>query len=93
MNQKKLRRCEAGAMTKKYSVPVAMLALPLLTNAAAVRAQPVAKPNVLLIMVDDLRPDLGCYGNSIIKTPHLDALAARGRVFTRHYANVPTCGQ
>lgn len=50
------------------------------------------KPNVLLICVDDLRPELGCYGVSYIKSPNIDRLAARGRVFGRHYVQAPTCG-
>lgn len=49
-------------------------------------------PNVLFICIDDLRPDLNCYGNSEIHSPNLDALAAGATVFTRHYATVPTCG-
>jgi len=48
--------------------------------------------NVLLICVDDLRPDLGCMDLELARTPNLDALAARGRLFTHHYVSVPTCG-
>lgn len=48
--------------------------------------------NVLLICVDDLRPDLGCMDLPDARTPCLDALAAEGRLFTRHYVAVPTCG-
>ena len=51
-----------------------------------------ARPNVLLICVDDLRPELGCYGVEYIRTPHIDAIAAAGRVFERHYVQAPTCG-
>ncbi|MEX2232481.1 MAG: sulfatase [Cyclobacteriaceae bacterium] len=51
-----------------------------------------ARSNVLFIFVDDLRPELGCYGNSIIKTPNLDKLASRSVVFKNHYVQVPTCG-
>ena len=51
-----------------------------------------ASPNVLLIAVDDLRPDLGCYGEVHMHTPNIDALAASGRVFRNHYVAVPTCG-
>ncbi len=49
-------------------------------------------PNVLFIAIDDLRPELGCYGESHMQTPHLDGLAAEGRLFNRHYVQVPTCG-
>lgn len=48
--------------------------------------------NVLLICVDDLRPELGCYGVDYIRSPHIDALAKRGRIFGRHYVQAPTCG-
>jgi len=50
------------------------------------------KTNVLLICVDDLRPELNCYGVDYIHSPNIDALAARGRAFTRHYVQAPTCG-
>jgi arylsulfatase A-like enzyme len=50
------------------------------------------KPNVLFIAVDDLRPELGCYGKDYIKSPNIDKLAEEGIVFANHYANVPTCG-
>jgi arylsulfatase A-like enzyme len=51
-----------------------------------------ARPNVLLICIDDLRPELGCYGEDHMVTPHLDQLAATARVFTRQYVQLPTCG-
>ena len=50
------------------------------------------KPNIVFIAVDDLRPDLGCYGNSIVKSPNLDKLATQGFLFKNHFVNVPTCG-
>jgi len=50
-----------------------------------------AKPNVLLIVVDDLRDTLGCYGNSQVKTPHIDRLAKRGVLFERAYVQYPVC--
>lgn len=49
------------------------------------------KPNILFIGVDDLRPALGCYGDSQAITPHLDKLAERGTVFTRAYCQVASC--
>ena len=48
--------------------------------------------NVLFIAIDDLRPELGCFGASHILSPNLDAVAATGIRFDRHYAQVPTCG-
>ena len=49
-------------------------------------------PNVLLICVDDLRPDLGCYGNDLIVSPNIDALASEGCLFKRHYVQSAICG-
>jgi len=50
------------------------------------------RPNVLFIAVDDLRPQLGCYGQRQIHSPNIDRLAASGVVFERAYCMVPTCG-
>ncbi len=51
-----------------------------------------ARPNVLLLCVDDLRPELACFGKSYIHSPHIDRLAEAGRAFHRHYVQAPTCG-
>ncbi|OYW75387.1 MAG: hypothetical protein B7Z37_13595 [Verrucomicrobia bacterium 12-59-8] len=48
------------------------------------------RTNVLFIMADDLRPELGCYG-SVAVTPHLDALARRGMIFQRAYCQQAVC--
>lgn len=50
------------------------------------------KPNVLLIMSDDLRDTVGCYGNTEVITPHMDRLAAQGVRFDGAYAQFPLCG-
>lgn len=52
----------------------------------------VEKPNILFIAVDDLRPELGCYGQSHIISPNIDKLASGGLVFQNAYCNVPVCG-
>ncbi|MCF8432267.1 MAG: sulfatase, partial [Melioribacteraceae bacterium] len=49
------------------------------------------KPNILFIPVDDLRPELGCYGNEIIKTPNIDKLAGEGVIFKRTYCQQAVC--
>jgi len=50
-----------------------------------------SEPNVLFIAVDDMRPDLGCYGNKIAKSPNIDRIAARGTVFNRAYVQQAVC--
>lgn len=48
--------------------------------------------NILFIAVDDLRPQLGAYGEDYMVTPNMDRLASEGRLFRHHYVTVPTCG-
>lgn len=50
------------------------------------------KPNVLLIIADDLRPTLGCYGDELAKTPSIDSLAQNGVLFTNAHAQQALCG-
>ena len=50
-----------------------------------------AKPNVLFIAIDDLRPELGCYGSPIAQSPHLDELAKEGMRFDRSYCQQAIC--
>jgi len=49
------------------------------------------RPNVLFIAVDDLRPELGCYGSRAV-TPNIDRLAGSGLKFSRAYCNQAVCG-
>jgi iduronate 2-sulfatase len=50
-----------------------------------------ARPNILFIAVDDLRPDLGVYGHPLARTPHIDRLAAGGTTFLRAYCQEAVC--
>ncbi len=49
------------------------------------------RPNVLLIISDDLRPQLGCYGDPIVQTPHLDRFAKSALRFDRAYCQIAIC--
>ncbi len=63
-----------------------------LNRLAAVAAEDPSRPNVVLIVADDLGwADLGCYGSKFHKTPNLDKLAAASRRFTRAYSASPVC--
>lgn len=54
-------------------------------------SQGAEKPNVLFIAADDLAGTLGCHGDPVARTPHLDRLAASGVCFTRAFHQIPLC--
>lgn len=76
-------------MIKNMSLSVLTIITALLVGHANA-AQP-SKGNVLLIYVDDLRPEINCYGKSKIISPNIDRLAGRSLVFNKAYCQVPIC--
>ena len=68
----------------KHILIAVLLLLPLTAG-----AEP--RPNILWLTSEDHGPHLGCYGDKIATTPHLDALAARGQRFTFCWSNAPVC--
>ncbi|WP_081956195.1 sulfatase [Jejuia pallidilutea] len=66
------------------------LSFVMITNCQ--KKQVAQKPNILLICVDDLRPELKSFGANYISSPNIDALAANGVKFQQHYVNAPSCG-
>jgi iduronate 2-sulfatase len=72
---------------------VALLFLSILstTSGRASAQQTERRPNVLLIMVDDLRPEIGAYHSTLAITPNIDRLAAEGLLFERAYTQQAVC--
>ena len=68
-----------------------LIFLILCTVPAIARAHD-GSPNVLLICIDDLRPELRSFGVDYIESPNIDRLASTARAFHRHYVQAPTCG-
>ncbi len=80
----------AGCLARLLSVAVLALAA-----AGCGQSETVSEPqrlNVLLLCIDDLRPELGCYGVEGMVTPNIDRLAEDGVSFSRAYCQVATCG-
>src|SRR5687768_479486 len=77
-------------MATLRSTPVLVIVLLSSLTATAIAAD-TPRLNVLLLAVDDLRPELGCYGNKLIDTPNFDRLASWGVRFERAYCQFPLC--
>jgi len=78
MKRREFMRLAAGACLSSLSLPV-------------LAAREKKRPNILFIAVDDLRPELNCYGRTQIISPHLDQLAETGMIFTRAYCQQAVC--
>src|SRR5688500_3622642 len=67
----------------------ALLLLFLAPQAPA--AEPAKRPNIVWIVVDDMSANFSCYGEKLIKTPHVDKLAAEGTRFSKAFVTAPVC--
>jgi arylsulfatase A len=77
-----------SAMRLNRTILLAALA----ASTSAANAADALKPNIIFILADDLgRGDLGCYGQTKIKTPNIDRIAAEGMKFTNFYAGCTVC--
>lgn len=80
----------SAAKSASWTLP--LLLIPLFLSAAAEGTGLGDKPNVLWLISDDHAAYVAaCYGNSVVKTPHLDRLAESGVRFDRAYCNSPVC--
>lgn len=88
----KRRRSVFVRFTKTF---ICLLAIDLAGLASlslqAAEPKPVNAKNILFLISDDLRPELGCYGNDVIQSPNIDRLAQRGMVFNRAYCQQAVC--
>jgi arylsulfatase A-like enzyme len=66
-------------------------AVGFLAAGSAIGAKPVKRPNVLWITVEDMSPNLGCYGDKYATTPNIDRLAAESVRYTNVFATAPVC--
>ncbi len=80
-------------MSHHRAILIALLLAPLAVPGATERAKPSARPNILLIVADDLGyGDVGVHGCKDFATPHLDSIARDGMRFTAGYVPAPVCG-
>src|SRR5215216_7493576 len=78
----------------KYFITIALVCVCILLHPGYSTGQQnkEARPNIIFILADDLGyGDLGCYGQKLIQTPNLDAMAKQGMQFTQFYAGTAVC--
>ena len=84
--------CSLNSIFKKV-IPFFFIVVFCITSfTACVSNEDNEKPNVVIIFIDDMGfGDLSCYGDTLVKTPNMDALAQKGIKFTNFYVNSPIC--
>ena len=92
-NWKKIKQIEKRFYTMTHKPLLLLLGiLIMLTGCTESDKKPEKKPNFVYILADDLGyGELGIYGQQLIETPHIDALAREGMMFTQHYSGAPVC--
>ncbi|MDA7640250.1 sulfatase [Opitutaceae bacterium] len=75
-----------------FSFCYAYAAPPFVVSSLGLSNVQRSNPNILIIGIDDLRPELGCYGATHIHSPNIDQLAAQGTLFERAYCQYAVCG-
>ena len=79
-------------MKNYYFKLASILFLLVISTVIFAQKKPTSKPNILFIAVDDLKPLLGCYGNTLVKSPNIDRLAKMATVFDKNYCQQAICG-
>ncbi len=79
-------------MKNQYFKFASLLILFVISNTVIAQKKQATKPNILFIAVDDLKPLLGCYGNTLVKSPNIDRLAKMATVFDKNYCQQAICG-
>lgn len=82
--------CSAAVVL--IAIVFAFAMAPLHSLAAAQTDNTASRPNIVFVLIDDLRwDDLGCMGHPFVKTPHIDRIAREGALFRNAFATTPLC--
>jgi len=87
MNTNKIRNFNRRDFLKAMGIGTVVMSMPRIVFSS----EKIQKPNILWIVAEDLSPDLGCYGNKLVKTPNIDKLASEGVRFTNAFVSAPVC--